>query len=67
MSWPIYSLKSKCIKCGGKNITVSYHGENDRCYYPLSVCYFVEKEHMLRHCVTCHFEWLETPLKEGLK
>ena len=65
--WPKYNPKSKCIKCGCKDVKTFYHSKNDVChnYSPFAVCYQAEEEHMLRHCTNCQYRWLEQPLNNN--
>jgi hypothetical protein len=62
----LYDPKATCVKCGGEDVTSSYHKKNE---YGCSVigddapCNKIQKEHIVRSCTRCYYEWLEAPLQ----
>lgn len=62
---PIYNPGQSCVKCGGKDISSSWHKDSYRCNHSSSsiACYgHGDSEHILRHCRNCRYEWVEAPL-----
>ena len=56
-----YNSKSKCSKCGGKDVNTYYCKGSSFLYG--AICHAEEKEHLHRNCQRCHYEWLEAVLK----
>jgi hypothetical protein len=49
--------KPICLKCGGKDIAITYHrGSYQDCVYS-DECRWLMKEHMAHYCRTCSFKW----------
>lgn len=53
-----YKKGEKCIKCGSKDIAISYHEGRlmGDCEYNQK-CRWEEKEHLSHYCRTCGYDW----------
>lgn len=58
-----FDALATCLKCGADNPTVTYHEGGcgcGRCH--AHECKGGSEDHLVRHCVRCHFEWIEAPI-----
>jgi hypothetical protein len=57
-----YNANAKCLKCGNDEVTTNYHEGCSKATCTTCHAYHCKgggKEHLLRHCTRCHYEWTE--------
>lgn len=59
---PPLSIETKCTKCGGEDVGINYH-DQAHCEYGCPGRW-IEREHQLRCCKRCHYQWVEGVLHE---
>lgn len=73
---PPFRKAARCDKCGGSDVSSSFHRAADSGYYcngiGNSVCrdtwgVWERPEHLKRRCRRCGYEWLEAPIGAGAK
>lgn len=58
---PIFSLRSRCSKCGCTDIKVQWRAERMAAWEDR----LLDDEYMLRTCTMCGYRWAELPLDKA--
>lgn len=65
MDTVIYVHDQTCCKCGQADIGSTFHRANhEDCSYQNIWDKHPTKEHIVRHCRNCHYEWVCAPVDQ---